>query len=142
MSQTQEIVDAIQQLMIQSNKFVDIKNYLQSGKEEKTFDFPLCAILVENDALSQMGSTKTEHVLTLTITYMTQNWSQEGNRLSYAFADGLEDLFKTNRTLTVTETVISLYMVQKMYGIDAGTDDSTIDGVTCEVECTYLVNSK
>lgn len=142
MSQTQEIVDAMQQLMIQSNKFVDIKDYIQSGKEEKSFDFPLCAILVENDIMTQMGSTKTNHVLTLTITYMTQDWSQEGNRLSYAFADGLEDLLKTNRTLDVTETVVSVYLTQKMYGIDAGTDDSTIDGVTCEVECTYLVNSK
>tara|TARA_R100001230_G_C5673627_1_gene178886 strand:- start:103 stop:528 length:426 start_codon:yes stop_codon:yes gene_type:complete len=141
MSKTQDIIDAIQTLMIQSNKFVDVKHYIQSAKDDETFDFPLCSILAESDNLSQLGSTKTQHVLTLTISYLTQSWTQEGNRMSYAFADGLEDLFKTNRTLTVNETVVSVYLVAKEYGLTE-LEESTIDGVTCQVEITYLSDSK
>tara|TARA_Y100000593_G_scaffold94859_1_gene196691 strand:+ start:9666 stop:10091 length:426 start_codon:yes stop_codon:yes gene_type:complete len=141
MSKTQDIIDAIQNLMIQSNKFVDIKHYVQSTKDDETFDFPLCTILAESDELEQLGSTKTQHILTLTISYLTQSWSQDGNRLSYGFADGLEDLFKTNRTLTVTETVVSVYLTNKLYGLTE-LEESTIDGVTCQVEVTYMSDSK
>ena len=141
MSKTQDIIDAIQQLMIQSNKFVDIKNYIQSAKDEETFDFPLASILAESDEMSQLGSTKTEHVLTLTISYLTQSWTQDGNRLSYGFADNLENLFKTNRTLTVSETVVSVYLVSKQYGLTE-LEEATLDGVTCQVEITYLSDSK
>jgi hypothetical protein len=141
MSKTQDIIDAVQQLMIQSNQFIDVKHYIQSAKDDETFDFPLCSILAESDNLSQLGSTKTQHVLVLTISYLSQSWTQEGNRMSYGFADGLENLLKTNRTLTVGETVVSVYLISKEYGLTE-LEEATIDGVTCQVEVTYLSDSK
>jgi len=141
MSRTQDIIDKMQALMIADGNFGGVAEYSQSGWDADNFQYPLCLLLVEDDTITPLGLNKTEHELRLEIIFACNQFGEHGNRMTYHFADSLEDLLITNRSFTLTTgEVLDVRLTQKTYGLDF-TDDGNVDGVNCQVIVKFMVSS-
>lgn len=141
MARTQDIIDKLQSLMLADGNFSQISEYAQSGHNAQNFAYPLCLLLVEDDTINILGMNKTEHELTIEIIFACNTWGDEGQRLTYHFADALETLLITNRSFTLaTGEILDIRLAQKTYGLDFA-DDNNIDGVNCLVRVKFVVDA-
>ena len=140
MARTQDIVDKLQQLMQADNNFGGIAEYSQSGWKSNDFQYPLCLVLVETDNINILGMNKTEHELRLEVIFACNQFGDQGNRMTYHFADALETLLITNRSFTLdTGEVLDVRLTEKTYGLDFS-DDGYVDGVNCQVAVRFMVS--
>lgn len=141
MSRTQDIVDKLQSLMAADTNFAGIAEYAQSGWNSDNFTYPLAIILVENDSVNILGMNKSEHTLSLEVIFACNQWGDEGNRMTYHYADSFETLLVANRTFTLTTgEVLDVRLTQKTYGLEFS-EDGNVDGVNCQVEVRFMVSA-